>query len=106
MKGAPPPEGAGSPFTWGDRDHVGELLGDAFELSEEGDCQQPAASGEEEWELFSTSYGPTKALADSLEPERREAMRSDWVEYFDRFPAEGGGISQPRPYLLVLGTRR
>ena len=102
----PPPEGAGSPFTWGDRDHVAELLGETFELSfEEGDCPQPADSGEDSWELFSTSYGPTKALAESLDDERRESMRRDWVEYFEQF-RENGGISQPRPYVLVLGTRR
>lgn len=103
----PPPEGAGSPFTWGDHDHVRELLGDQFELSfEEGDCPQPAESAEASWELFSTSYGPTKALADSLDDERREAMHRDWVEYFDRFRVGDGGISQPRPYVLVLGKRR
>jgi SAM-dependent methyltransferase len=102
----PPPEGAGSPFTWGDRDHVTELLGDAFELRfEEGDCPQPAASGEDAWELFSTSYGPTKVLAESLDDDKREAMRSDWVEYFEQFRVEDG-ISQPRPYVLILGTRR
>ncbi len=102
----PPPEGVGSPFTWGDRDHVTELLGDAFELRfEEGDCPQPAASGEDAWELFSTSYGPTKALAESLDDDKREAMRSDWVAYFEQFRVDDG-ISQPRPYVLILGTRR
>jgi SAM-dependent methyltransferase len=102
----PPPEGAGSPFTWGDHGHVSELLGDAFELRfEEGDCPQPADSAEETWELFSTAYGPTKALANSLDDEKREALRSDWIAYFNQFQSNGG-ISQPRPYVLVLGTRR
>ena len=102
----PPAEGVGSPFAWGDRNHVTELLGDAFELSfEEGDCPQPAESGEAAWELFSTSYGPTKVLAESLDDERREAMRADWVEYFEQF-RQNGGVVQPRPYVLVLGTRR
>jgi SAM-dependent methyltransferase len=102
----PPPEGVGSPFAWGDRDHVSELLGDAFELRyEEGDCPQPGSSGEEIWELFSTSYGPTKSLVDSLDAEQREALHRDWLAYFDQFPGSDG-ISQPRPYLLVLGTRK
>lgn len=102
-----PPEGVGSPFTWGDRDHLAEILGDDFELSyEEGDAPQPGASAEAVWELFSTEYGPTRTLADSLDDERREALRSDWVAYFEKFPAEGGGVSQPRPYVLVLGKRR
>jgi SAM-dependent methyltransferase len=101
-----PPPGVGSPFAWGDQNHVTELLGDAFELRfEAGDCPQPADSGEDVWELFSTSYGPTKALVDSLDEDRREALHKDWVEYFERFRTDGG-ISQPRPYVLVLGTRR
>lgn len=102
----PPPEGVGNPFAWGDPDHLAGLLDDAFELRYElGDCPQPGASAEEIWELFTTSYGPTKALADSLDPERREALRRDWLAYFGQF-RNGGGVSQPRPYLLVLGIRR
>jgi SAM-dependent methyltransferase len=102
----PPPEGAGNPFAWGDRDRLSELLGDAFELHyEEGDCPQPGTSAEQVWELFTTAYGPTKTLADSLDPERRAALRRDWIAYFDQF-RNGTGVSQPRPYLLVLGTRK
>ena len=103
----PPPEGVGSPFTWGDRDHLAEILGDSFELSyEEGDCPQTGSSAEEVWELFSTEYGPTHTLAESLDDEKREALKNDWVEYFEQFSTEGGGVSQPRPYVVVLGTRR
>ena len=103
----PRPEGVGNPFDWGDRDHLAALLGDAFELRyEEGDCPQPGRSADEIWELFTSAYGPTKALADSLDDERRAALRRDWVSYFEQFPANGGGVSQPRPYQLVLGTRR
>lgn len=102
----PPPEGVGSPFAWGDHDHLEELLGEAFELRyEEGDCPQPGESSEEIWELFSTAYGPTKALADSLDDEQLEALRADWIAYFERFRT-GDGISQPRPYVLVMGSRR
>jgi SAM-dependent methyltransferase len=101
-----PPEGVGNPFAWGDRDHLAELLGDAFELRyQEGDCPQPGRSAAEIWELFPNAYGPTKALADTLATERRAALRRDWLAYFDQF-RNGGGVSQPRPYLLVLGTRR
>ena len=42
---------------------------------------------------------------DGLDDERREALHSDWLTYFDQFSGNGG-VSQPRPYLLVLGTRR
>jgi hypothetical protein len=102
----PPPEGAGSPFTWGDRDHLEELLAEGFELRyEEGDVPQTGASAEEIWELFATDYGPTRTLAESLDGERREALQRDWVEHFEQFRTDDG-ISQPRPYILVLGTRR
>lgn len=102
----PPPEGVGSPFAWGDRDHLEQLLGDTFELRyEEGDAPQTGSSAEEVWELFSTDYGPTHTLAESLSEERRESLRKDWVEYFEQFRTDDG-VSQPRPYVVVLGTRR
>lgn len=102
----PRQDGVGSPFAWGDPNHVSELLGDAFELRyEEGDCPQRGASAQEIWDLFTTAYGPTKALAESLDVQRRAALRRDWLGYFERF-GNGEGISQPRPYLLVLGTRK
>ena len=103
----PPPEGAGSPFRWGDHGHVEELLGEDFELHfEEGNCPQPGSSAEEVWELFSTSYGPTKALANSLEPDKLDGLRSDWVAHYEQFRQDDGGVLQPRPYVLVLGSRR
>jgi SAM-dependent methyltransferase len=103
----PPPEGAGSPFAWGDHGHLTDLLGDAFDLRfEGGNTPQPGSSAEETWELFSTAYGPTKALANSLDDEKREALKADWIAYFEQYPAEGGGVSQPRPYVLVLGERK
>jgi SAM-dependent methyltransferase len=102
----PPPPGAGSPFRWGSRDYVEELLGDAFELRfEEGDAPQRGRSAEEVWELFSTVYGPTRTLAESLTPDRRQELRRAFVEFFERYRSEDG-IHQPRPYLVVLGARR
>ena len=102
----PRPEGVGNPFSWGDTGYVSELLGDDFELRfEKGDCPQPGGSSEEIWELFATSYGPTRTLVEGLDDERREALHSDWLAYFDQY-GTGEGVSQPRPYLLVLGTRR
>lgn len=102
----PPPPGAGNPFDWGRRRHVEELLGSAFELTfEEGDAPQLGESGEDVWELFSTSYGPTKTLADSLEPERGEELHRAWVDFYEGYRVDGG-IRQPRPYLLVLALRR
>jgi SAM-dependent methyltransferase len=101
---APPPS---SPFDWGDRDRVTELLGDAFDLTiEEHVSTLRMESGEAYWDLFSNNYGPTKTLADSL-GDRREELHRTWVEFFERdYPAHGGGVAHPREYLLILGRRR
>jgi SAM-dependent methyltransferase len=100
---APPPS---SPFAWGDEARVTELLGDTFELElEEHVSTLRVPSGEAYWELFSTSYGPTKTLADNL-GERREDLHRDWVEFFETNYRENGEIAHTREYLLVQGTRR
>jgi SAM-dependent methyltransferase len=102
----PPAPGAGSPFGWGDEQHVRELLGDAFELEfEEHDSPLTLASGEEYWELFSTSYGPTKTVVEALDPERREEFHRAWVA-FGEARREGDAMVHHREYLLTLGTRR
>jgi SAM-dependent methyltransferase len=100
---APPPS---SPFDWGDESRVQELLGDAFELElEEKVSTLRMPSGEAYWELFSTSYGPTKTLADSL-GERREELHRDWVDFFETEYSVDGEIVHTREYLLVRGERR
>jgi hypothetical protein len=100
---APPPS---SPFEWGDERHVRELLGEAFELElEEHVSTLRVPSGEAYWELFSTSYGPTKTLADSL-GDRREELHRDWVDFFEANYRANGEIVHTREYLLVLGRRR
>src|ERR671915_183083 len=100
---APPPS---SPFDWGDDGRVRELLGGSFELElEEHVSTLRVPSAEEYWELFSTSYGPTKTLADSL-GDRREELHRDWVDFFEANYQENGEIAHAREYLLVLGRRR
>jgi len=100
---APPPS---SPFDWGDETRARELLGDAFELDlSEHTSTLRVPSGEAYWELFSTSYGPTKTLADSL-GERREELRRAWVDFFESNYRSDGEIAHMCEYLLVLGTRR
>src|SRR5438552_3220439 len=64
---APPP----SPFEWGRRERVQQLLGGAFDLRfETGTTVLREPSGEAVWQLFVSSYGPTKALAASLDEGR------------------------------------
>ncbi len=100
---APPPS---SPFDWGDETKVRELLGGAFELElEEHVSVFRTESGESYWELFSSSYGPTKTLADGL-GDRRDELHRDWVEFFESNYRVNGEIEHPREYLLVSGIRR
>jgi hypothetical protein len=99
----PPPPGAGSPFQWGNPDYVEDLLGSSFKLRLMRHSTVSPAKGW--WELFSTVYGPTRALAESLEPERRDELHRAFAGLFDGYRTDNG-IHQPRPYLIVLGTRR
>ena len=62
-------------------------------------------SGEAYWELYSTSYGPTKTLADSL-GERREELQRTWVDFFESDYRANDEIVHTREYLLVVGDRR
>jgi ubiquinone/menaquinone biosynthesis C-methylase UbiE len=100
---SPPPS---SPFDWGDQTRMEELLGDAFDLElEEHVSTLTMESSEAYWQLFSTSYGPTKTLADSL-GERREELHRAWVDFFEENYRVDGRIVHTREYLLVLGARR
>ena len=100
---APPPS---SPFDWGDEGRVRELLGESFELElEEHVSTLRTPSAEAYWELFSTSYGPTKTLADSL-GDRSEELHRDWIDFFETNYQSNGEIAHTREYLLVLGRRR
>jgi SAM-dependent methyltransferase len=102
----PPPEGAGSPFEWGDEGHVRDLLGDSFELElQTHESVLTHDSGEGVWQLFSGSYGPTKVLAESLDEGRREELHRAFADFHEEHRVDGG-IRMPRRYLLVLGRRR
>jgi SAM-dependent methyltransferase len=100
---APPPS---SPFDWGDEPRVRELLGADFELEiDEHVSTVRSPSGEEYWELFATSYGPTKTLTEAI-GDRREDLRRDWVEFFETNYRADREIVHTREYLLVSGIRR
>jgi ubiquinone/menaquinone biosynthesis C-methylase UbiE len=102
----PPPPGVGNPLEWGTREHARELLEDAFELEfVELESPQLAESAEQLWDLFSTSFGPTKTLAESLPPDRREELHRTFVEFFEQY-RDGAEIRQPRHYLAILGRAR
>lgn len=103
---SPPAPGVGSPFDWGREEHVRDLLGDDFELDfEEHVSTLAVESGEACWELFSSSYGPTRTAAEALDEERRAEFRQTWIDFFEPM-REGDEVVHPREYLLTLGTRR
>lgn len=95
-----------SPFAWGRDARVTELLGHAFHLRfEKAVSYYREPDAEAAWETFSTGYGPTRMLADSLDEDRREALHRDFVAFHEAF-ATPLGICVPREYLLTVGIRR
>jgi len=62
-------------------------------------------SGEAYWDLFSSSYGPTKTLADSL-GDRRDDFARAWIDFFEREYRSGDEIVHTREYLFVRRQRR
>lgn len=100
---APPPS---SPFDWGRPDRVQELLGDSFDLELDEDVSTLRMdSAQEYWDLFASSYGPTKTLVEAI-GDRADDMQRDWIDFFETNYQENGEIVHAREYLLVLGTRR
>ena len=65
--------------------------------------REPSAAAA--WETFSTGYGPTKVLADTLEPSKREALRADFIAFHADFQT-ALGICVPREYWLTVGVRK
>jgi SAM-dependent methyltransferase len=103
---AAPPAGAGSPFNWGDTDHVDDVLGDYFNLGyARGISVHREASAEALWRVFREDYGPTKVLADSLDDETRAQLAQECIEFFDTFRTPTGEVEAEREYLLTVGTR-
>jgi len=98
--------GWGTPFDWGREEYARSRLRDNFELDFiAGDAPQMAPSAEAVWDLYVTSVGAVKALADSLPPERCEALRQAFIVLVDAHRGPDG-IRFPREYLLILGRRR
>ena len=99
---APPP----SPFEWGKPEHIRALFGNAFDLGfEQGTCVYYDRDGAAAWEAFANGYGPTRALAGSLDESRRAELGRDFMAFHDRFRSDLG-IVVPRTYLLTIGVRR
>ena len=95
-----------SPFAWGRQDRVLELLGEAFDLKfEQGTSFYREPSAEAAWRTFSTGYGPTRILYETLDPDRRQTLRDEFIAFHEHFANELG-ICVPREYSVIIGTRR
>jgi ubiquinone/menaquinone biosynthesis C-methylase UbiE len=102
----PPASPPSSSFEWGSKDYVRQLLGTAFDLRfETGTTVLRVPNGLAAWELFVKGYGPTKTLSASLDPERRERLKHDFIVYHEGFKSELG-VAMPRDYLLTIGVRK
>jgi hypothetical protein len=66
---------------------------------------QAGESGEEIWELLTSSSPPFKALADELDPQRRAELHAAWVEFYERHRTVDG-IRVPHGYVVIVGRRR
>jgi len=85
---------------WATEGHVRALLGDAFELElQTGEWRIEADSGEELWELASTSMPPLRSWLE----EQTEAVRARAERVYLEYLAPG---VLERKYVLVVGLRR
>ncbi|MBK8981034.1 MAG: methyltransferase domain-containing protein [Ignavibacteria bacterium] len=100
--GTPPP----SPFLWGAKERILELLDPAFELKfETGVTYLREPDGTAVWNLFVESYGPTKMLAASLDDKQKKDLMEDFISFHESFKSDLG-VAMPREYLVTIGTRR
>ena len=85
---------------WSKDEHIRRLLGDAFDLElQSGEWRVEEESGDDLWELVSTSMPPLRAwLAEQSDEVRARAERV-YLDYL------ASGVLA-RNYVLVLGTRR
>jgi SAM-dependent methyltransferase len=91
---------------WGREDHVEDMLGEDFELEfSDGTLWIDAGSGEELWELFSSTAPPVLALLGKLDADRADAFHHAFVDLYESY-REGDRVKAPRRYLLTIGTRR
>jgi SAM-dependent methyltransferase len=91
---------------WGREDHVEDMLGDDFELEfHDGTLWIDAASGEELWELFSSSSPSVIGLLSRLDEGQGEEFHQAFVELFESY-REGDVVRARRRYLFTLGRRR
>lgn len=96
---------APSPFEWGKKERVLELLGRHFEIEfEVGTSFFRPESGERAWETFSAGFGPVVTLLQTLSPARAEGLKHDFISFHERH-RNGAGIVVRRPYVITKARR-
>src|ERR671939_365311 len=86
-------------YEWGREDHVEDMLGEDFELEfEDGTLWLEAETAEDIWQLFSESAPPVIALLRQLDDERRERFHRAFVELYESYATQDGGVRAPRRY--------
>ena len=99
----PPPP---SPFAWGRTERLRELLGESFELEfETGTNRFRYGSGKQAYELWVNHYGPSKALAASLDDVTRAEFKGAMIGWHETFPSPLG-YEQPREYVITRAIRK
>jgi SAM-dependent methyltransferase len=103
----PPPSPAPpSPFDWGRRERIEELLGGTFDLKfEDGTNRFRYASGEQAFRLWVNTYGPARTLAASLDDAGRARFEQEMVAWHETFKSPIG-FEQPRTYLITHAVRK
>ncbi len=104
---APPlPEGAGSPFQWGDEAYVEEMLGEWFDVRfHEGNSLYEGDDASEMWTFFRDHYGPTFTIWSALDEDRRAELDRAMVDLLEE-SRDGDRIRQNRHYIVAIATRR
>lgn len=100
-----PPRGEAraDPLRWGEEDYVRDLFEESFELEfVHGDAPLIGRSAEDLWLLHRRHCGPLKLLAERLPAAIESQLHTGFVEYYERY-RDGGTVSAPRPYLIILG---
>lgn len=103
-----PPAGASPPPAWGDRAHVQELLGEAFELRfETASADFTGESPQQFVDFFASWYGPLISARMALDSQGRwQALREELIGLAAAFDAGTDEMRAPSEYLVVIGRRR
>jgi SAM-dependent methyltransferase len=91
---------------WGREEHVELMLAEDFELEfHDGSLWIETDSGEELWELVSTTAPTVTCLLGKLDDDGAEEFHRAVVELYEGY-RKGDRVCAPRRYLVTLGRRR